>query len=63
MLFININWNLKNIYIYIPFFLLPLSGQYFWVGGMREDLSWMWIDGTDLQLGAPFWGQVSELYS
>ena len=31
--------------------------SYFWIGGVKVVVTWMWID---VAMGSPFWGRVSK---
>ena len=35
--------------------------SYFWIGGSYDDGSWTWIDGSQMEMGTPFWGRVSSI--
>ena len=34
--------------------------SYFWIGGVKVAVTWMWIDGSEMAMGSPFWGRVSK---
>ena len=46
-----------NIYI-IPHYHAGMF-SYFWIGGLNAASTWVWIDGSFMDMGTPFWGRVS----
>ena len=45
-------------------FFSDVQGSY-WIGATDfvEEGTWVWHDGTPVQMGAPFWGPVSKYFS
>ena len=39
---------------------IPGMSSHFWIGGLKAASSWVWIDGSPMAMGTPFWGYVSS---
>ena len=37
---------------------IPGMSSHFWIGGLKVATSWVWIDGSPMAMGTPFWGYV-----